>query len=297
MSVQGFVPEIASLTEARTVHLVAACLAETVKGVSTSSGFKSGEWTSIMTNFNAAAGVNYSRDQIQSQYNTLKKHFTWIEHLRSLSGVGWNECTKTIHATNEWWESHLAVKSNSLSRKFRNGGLANWDDLSVIFTGKFATGRFASSSADFIDDESKHEDSDDGSLSPTQFLGIVNGDPVDQDGLGDLDVVGLAVCAPPNSAGKGKKRSGRNSPLEDKIAKKPKKNAEIIAELKRINDNLSRPLKLTQAIILFDKEFGQHLSVIDKVKFKKSLGDIGMADLFLSFSIAEQQEFISSVLE
>ena len=77
------------------------------------------------------------------------------------------------------------------------------------------------------------------------------------------------------------KRSGRNSPLEDKIAKKPKKNAEIIAEMKRINDNLSRASKITQAIILFDQEFGQHHSVIDNVKFKKSLGDIGMADLFL----------------
>jgi hypothetical protein len=214
-----------------------------------------------------------------------------------LSGVGWNESTKTIHATSEWWESHLAVKSNGLSRKFRANGLANWDDLSVIFTGKFATGRFASSTTDTYGDESKDEDhSDDCSLSPTQFLEIVSGD-VNQEGTGDVDCIRLAEGNPPNSTGKGKKRSGRNSPLEDKITKKPKKNAEIIAELKRINDNLSRPSKLSQAITLFDQEFGQHLTVIDKVKFKKSLGESGMADLFLSFSIAEQQEFISSILE
>lgn len=71
-------------------------------------------------------------------------------------------------------------------RKNRNEGLANWDDLNVIFTGKFACGKFASSTADFNDNESKHEDSDDGSLSPTQFLEIVN-----RDAVGDLDVVGF----------------------------------------------------------------------------------------------------------
>ena len=83
---QGVVPESASWTDVRTAHLVAACLAETIKGVSTSAGFKSSEWTSILVNFNTAAGVIYSRDQIQSQYNALKKAFTWIEHLRSLNG-------------------------------------------------------------------------------------------------------------------------------------------------------------------------------------------------------------------
>jgi hypothetical protein len=224
---QGVVPESASWTDVRTAHLVAACLAETIKGVSTSAGFKSSEWTSILANFNTAAGVIYSRDQIQSQYNALKKAFTWIEHLRSLSGVGWNECTKTIHATNEWWDSHLAVKSNSLSRKFRNGGLANWDDLSVIFTGKFATGRFASSSADATVEESKIEGSDKESLSPSQFLEVVNG-AMDQE-LGEIDAIGSVSGAPPSSTGKGKKRSGRNSPTEAIFFKKPKKNAEIIA--------------------------------------------------------------------
>ena len=93
------------------------------------------------------------------------------------------------------------------------------------------------------------------------------------------------------------KRSGRNSPLEDKITKKPKKNAEIIAELKRINNHLSQPSKLTQAIVLFDQEFGEHLPVIDKLKFKTALREPGMADLFLSLSIEEQQEFINSILE
>ena len=137
---------------------------------------------------------------------------------------------------------------------------------------------------------------DDCSLSPTQFLEIVSGD-VKQEGTGDVDCIRLAEGNSPNSTGKGKKRSGRNSQYDDKFVKKQKKNAEIIAELKRINDNLSRPSKLTQAIILFDQEFGQHLTVIDKVKFKKSLGESGRADLFLSFSIAEQQEFISFILE
>jgi hypothetical protein len=38
-------------------HLVAAYLAETIKGVSLSAGFKSSEWTSILVSFNSAAGV------------------------------------------------------------------------------------------------------------------------------------------------------------------------------------------------------------------------------------------------
>jgi hypothetical protein len=65
---QGGGYESANWTEARTAHLVAACLGETVKGATTSNGYKSAEWTAITATFNAAAGVIYSRDHLQLQY-------------------------------------------------------------------------------------------------------------------------------------------------------------------------------------------------------------------------------------
>ena len=44
---QGVGSDSANWTEARTAHLVAACLGETVKGATTSTGYKSAEWTAI----------------------------------------------------------------------------------------------------------------------------------------------------------------------------------------------------------------------------------------------------------
>jgi len=44
---QGVGSDSANWTEARTAHLVAACLGETVKGATTSTGYKSAEWTKV----------------------------------------------------------------------------------------------------------------------------------------------------------------------------------------------------------------------------------------------------------
>jgi len=90
-------------------QFLTAMIEEKRGGVFTSSGFKSSSWTAICNRFNRVANVTYTKQQLQSQYNLLKKKYAIFEQLRNNSGFGWDATTNMVTAPESVWESYCAV--------------------------------------------------------------------------------------------------------------------------------------------------------------------------------------------
>ncbi|KAJ1423748.1 hypothetical protein B484DRAFT_398535 [Ochromonadaceae sp. CCMP2298] len=80
----------ANWTEALQHNLVDECMSVVESGAYADNGFKSSEWKAIVDHFQSGSGFHYSKDQLQSQLNELKKKFVAFKTLKMNSGFGWN---------------------------------------------------------------------------------------------------------------------------------------------------------------------------------------------------------------
>lgn len=84
----------ASWTEAREGILL-RCFSSALQLSSADSGLKSKEWTEVLTNFNKETKLDYTKQQLQSHINVLKKDWTAYAALETeASGLG---CEDGIH--------------------------------------------------------------------------------------------------------------------------------------------------------------------------------------------------------
>ncbi len=114
------------------------------KGDCTDSGFKSPGWTAITSGFNKTTSLNYSSDQIQSQYHILKAEYGIICKLVGTSGFGWNEKESRVEGDKNMWDTYIA--SNSKAKPYRGKSIPYYKTMKVVFAGRTATGAFAVSS-------------------------------------------------------------------------------------------------------------------------------------------------------
>lgn len=118
-----------------------------VKKASTASngGFKKQEWQKIYNAFNSTCGLNYDVAQLQSKYSDLKKKYTTVHTLRSLSGFGWDPETKTVTADEDTWTRYL--ERHTEARQFKTKPFIFFDQMDELRSGSHATGGYATSSS------------------------------------------------------------------------------------------------------------------------------------------------------
>ena len=109
------------------------------------SGFKKHEWTWIVADFKSRSHLNYNKQQLQSEYNIMKKQYGIMSTIRNNSGFGWDNENNVPTAPENVWKEYL--RKNSESAKYRTpGSWEFYDDFVTIFDGQVATGEFAVSS-------------------------------------------------------------------------------------------------------------------------------------------------------
>jgi hypothetical protein len=120
-------------------------LIQTRGGCDDSNGFKKKEWLEIMKSFNRSAGVNYNKQQLQSQLSILKSAYSTFKKVKENSGFGWWNSTLQIPtAPDDVWDNYIS--SHPDAAKYRKETLPCFEELNQIFSGKCATGNYAMSS-------------------------------------------------------------------------------------------------------------------------------------------------------
>ncbi|KAI9182683.1 hypothetical protein LWI28_027831 [Acer negundo] len=102
--------------------------------------FKNEVIKSVAREFNKKFGLNLEENQIKNRYNVMKKDYGVVKTLLSFTGFGWDETRKMVVADDKVWESYIAVKSEA--RPFRRKSFPLYKQMSIIFEGERATGKY-----------------------------------------------------------------------------------------------------------------------------------------------------------
>lgn len=111
----------------------------------TENGLKKQHWQQVVEEFNRATGADYTREQLQSKLQTLKRKYGVFAALVANSGFGWNEAHQLPTAPEEVWTNY--VRAHPAAGEFRYHTLPNYDELRDIFEGNVATGVHANGTA------------------------------------------------------------------------------------------------------------------------------------------------------
>jgi len=124
--------------------LIDAMMNEVIKGSFVDNGFKTTSWKIIQAEFYNKTGLNFTAQQLQSQQSLLKKKYNTFCKLKANSGFGWDERSQLSTALPSVWTAYTDAHPNEKEFQFKT--LPFFDELDFIFSGKVATGRFASAS-------------------------------------------------------------------------------------------------------------------------------------------------------
>jgi hypothetical protein len=154
--------------------ILADCMVEeTQSGVFTDNGFKSAAWNRIHEAFNHICAdrsivCNYDKQQLSSQHSTFKKKFKVFQKLLEQSGFGFNDTECLVTADPDTWVAYIS--SHPDAAEFKNNPFPFYHKLNIVFTGKYATGKYArsstgqgarSSAVEIVDNADEVDDDDD----------------------------------------------------------------------------------------------------------------------------------------
>jgi len=251
----------ASWTPQLRLSFLHACQDEFRKGNATSTGFKNVAWTAITKKFNEVARVSYNKAQLSSEYSQQRKLYVAFEKLKGQSGFGYDSVSGTVTASSAVWDAYTAVPAHKVAKQFRTAGLLNAAILEELFCGRVATGLFATGSND--PHSAEHEVDENGeSVEPDEVLRGRNSARV--------------LPGPP------KKRS---------------RNQGIIDSIGQLTTAMAKPKPLEQALQHFNGEVGASLPFRDKLKISQQIQMAGNAELYMSLSNEDRQNWVNDLLD
>jgi hypothetical protein len=239
----------ANWTEALQGCLVDACMSVIESGAYADNGFKTSEWKAIVDHFQSGSGLHYSKDQLQSRLNELKKKFVAFKTLKMNSGFGWNDGIPTCPSA--VWTA--VITANKDCKQFKNAGFPFYDDMGIIFAGKLATGEHASSSTEEGREATGYQ-----SDITVASHGTANT-------LNTSDITGYTTSQRDATAGSSHPRKvARGNPAKDAATAL----CEVLALLKKPSSYMGQALQIFDAL-----KTKMGLTTFQSMKFKKCLAD------------------------
>jgi hypothetical protein len=135
-------PLRAAWTDEQVNYLIDAIMEIVGNRTAEENGFKSQEWTIIVTRFKQLAGIRYSRRQLQSKLTDLKYKWETWNALINNSWFEWDAAAKIPTAPDDVWKVYLQRHPKVVSFNFRYETLSRGDDLFEIFAGQIPTKEF-----------------------------------------------------------------------------------------------------------------------------------------------------------
>ena len=81
--------------------LISAIRTQVALGLAIDNGLKKEAWTKVQVDFNQSLLLDYSKNQLQSQWTSMKKKYITFQALRDNSGFGWDDLRKLPTAPKE----------------------------------------------------------------------------------------------------------------------------------------------------------------------------------------------------
>ena len=94
------------------------CIEEKDKNNFTNQGPTTEGWTNVVGNFIVKASVIYKQSQLQTKLNNLKKKYREWKDLQKRTGLGRDKRTGGIATTDEWLQTHYAVRALHIASTF-----------------------------------------------------------------------------------------------------------------------------------------------------------------------------------
>ena len=201
------------------------------------AGFKAVAWNRIRLRFkDANNNIEYSKQQLQSKYASLKSLFSIFDSVCEQSGFGWNEELQIPTAPDDVWDRY--IEAHPKADQFRHETLRKFEELSAIFKGKIASGAMAAAPGTLAPPRIPRA----GAATPPIQAGDLINDDNDQQITGIATVkVRAPLIVHPNAAvaGRGRDRKIHASSQSIKEQRDQDFQKELVGSLKRVLDVVS----------------------------------------------------------
>ncbi|XP_039115840.1 uncharacterized protein LOC120251371 [Dioscorea cayenensis subsp. rotundata] len=139
--------------------LIPILLEQVRKWLKCDKSFKRATFVFAAVAVNARFNTEFSAENVENHYRTLKSRYAEIKKVRELSGARWDDATKTITldpvVALTYIEAHLAAKA------FINKPIVHYESLRAICGEYNATGEHESNNNNNFDEEPIEQPSDD----------------------------------------------------------------------------------------------------------------------------------------
>ncbi|XP_039121005.1 uncharacterized protein LOC120257637 [Dioscorea cayenensis subsp. rotundata] len=150
--------------------------------------FKRARFGYAASAMNAIFNTNFSVENVENHYMTLKGRYMEIKKARDLSGVGWDDKNKVIIL--DPIVAFMYTEAHSSAKQFINEPIEKYEALRIICGDDNATGSYAASLfSDFTDKtENEEGDNDNGELDSVDLASDKEGNNGDSTPIGSSNL-------------------------------------------------------------------------------------------------------------
>ncbi|KAH7679248.1 Myb/SANT-like domain-containing protein [Dioscorea alata] len=174
-----------------------------MEGLKCDKSFKRAAFVFAAVSVNSRFDTEFSTENVENHYRTLKSRYNEIKKVRDLSGAGWDDATKTI--TLDPMVALTYVEAHPTAKPYINKPIEHYEALRVICGDDNATGAYATSVfAELGDNNSENEGNN---------MNNFNDSPVEQPSDDDADANSAppVMSSPATSSAPRSQRSSRGS--------------------------------------------------------------------------------------
>jgi hypothetical protein len=288
---------------------------DALNGSSAENGLKKQEWSQLQSSFNSSMSCRYTKPQLQSQLQILKAKYIVFKAIIDNSGFGWDPVAKMPTAPAPVWDRYIQVHPKA--REFRFNPLLFYEELDEIFSGRSASGKFATSSSpaneqvfdDIVfgdgngydddmndNDDDDNDDDDDDRENRAPVNECMRNDTL----LHITSNVSCHVSGTGNSNGISNRRPSSDACSAGRKKKKPNAIANALVYLADLQHRQKPPAQtsLGNAMALFNERHRKDYSIEESLKVKNYLAsDASRPEVFLACDKEEQTVYITGILQ
>ncbi|XP_039140442.1 uncharacterized protein At2g29880-like [Dioscorea cayenensis subsp. rotundata] len=206
------------------------------KGLKCDKSFKRAAFVFAAVAVNARFNTEFSAENVENHYRTLKSRYAEIKKVRELSGAGWDDATKTI--TLDPVVALTYIEAHPAAKAFINKPIEHYESLRVICGEDNATGVYATSVFADLGENSEHEGNNNNNFDE---------EPIEQPSDDDADAnsappaVSSPVSIPATSSTPRSQRSSRGS-------KNPSMMGDLIVVVGEMASAIKNPTHWTESL-------------------------------------------------